>query len=75
MDPKETTKTQNACPSCPCGGQSCIVTRRSFGDFVHEDYVFKKLGLQVRLNCFQKPTKEQEDAMRKELEGVDSIVF
>lgn len=38
---------------CPCGGgQSCIVDRRRIGDWVLEDYVFRKNNLSLRKNCF-----------------------
>ena len=51
---------------CPCGGgQSCIVDRRWFEDWVHEDDVFVSNGLPVRKNCFSISSKEQEKAMKK----------
>ena len=46
--------------SCPCGGgQSCIVDRREFGDWVYEDEVFKKVGLSTRKNCYTPLTSKQ----------------
>lgn len=49
---------------CPCGGgQSCIVDRRSVGDFVHEDDVFISKGLPVRMNCHSVLSKKQKEVM------------
>jgi hypothetical protein len=46
--------------SCPCGGgQSCLVSRRSLGDWVHEDILLIAAGLPLRKNCFDKLTKKQ----------------
>lgn len=45
---------------CPCGGgQSCMVSRRSLGDWVPEDNIFKSADLPIRKNCFSEYTKEQ----------------
>ena len=51
---------------CPCGGgQSCMVDRRSLGDWVPEDIVFKKNNLPLRKNCFSALTKEQEKVLKR----------
>ena len=51
---------------CPCGGgQSCIVDRRSVGDFVHEDDLFIESKLPTRKHCFTKFTKKQENVMKQ----------
>jgi len=61
---------------CPCGGgQSCIVDRRSFGDLVHEDIVFKKAGVPLRKNCVQEPTTDQQKAMTDAMLGHDSVMI
>ena len=53
------TKIKQYSP-CPCGGgQSCIVDRREFNDWVYEDEVFKKVGLPTRKNCYTPHTFEQ----------------
>ena len=50
---------------CPCGGgQSCIVSRREVGDWVHEDQVFKSHGLGLRENCYQPLSESQKQAMK-----------
>lgn len=50
--------------NCPCGGgQSCIVHRRSFGDWVHEDDIFWAAGLPVRKDCATPLTDAQKRAM------------
>ena len=52
--------------SCPCGGgQSCIITRRYMGDWVHEDMVFKQSGLPFRKSCLAPYSALQESAMAK----------
>jgi hypothetical protein len=46
------SNSTSAC-KCPCGGgQSCIVDRRSVGDFVLEDLVREKHNLPLRTNCY-----------------------
>lgn len=51
--------------SCPCGGgQSCIKSRRSVGDWVHEDDVFKAKGLDIRKDCSTPFTKEQKELLK-----------
>ena len=78
-DKKEGKKRKREVQECPCmGGQSCIVLRRAAHDWVHEDDVLREAGLPVRENCFSKPTKEQNNAMKEfqekmEKEGFDSI--
>lgn len=70
---------QETCP-CPCGGgQSCIVDRRKAGDFVHEDYLMEKAGVQKRKNCFEEPSAKhrrvfKEFNKQKSKEGFESIV-
>ena len=55
---------------CPCGGgQSCMVDRRLMGDWVQEDEIFKKAGLDVRENCLHLWTPDQERAMRIAMRG------
>ena len=50
---------------CPCGGgQSCIVDRRRFQDWVHEDDVYRAAGVPVREHCLSPPTNVQVDAMQ-----------
>jgi hypothetical protein len=50
--------------SCPCGGgQSCIVSRRSLGDWVHEDDLLIDAGLPLRKNCFDKLNKKQKKVL------------
>ena len=52
-------------PLCKCGGgQSCIVDRRSVGDWVHEDDVFLSAGLPLRKNCMQPYYENQEEALK-----------
>ena len=61
-----TNSTDFSSCRCPCGGgQSCIVDRRSLGDWVHEDDVFKSHNLPVRKNCCTKFTSEQIKVMSK----------
>ncbi len=51
--------------SCPCGGgQSCIVSRRRFGDWVHEDDVFRANNIPLRKNCYRSYSKEQFNVMK-----------
>ena len=51
--------------SCPCGGgQSCIKSRRSVGDWVHEDDILKHYDLQIRKDCCTPFTKEQEEVLK-----------
>jgi len=69
-NPGRTCSEQN-----PCGGQSCIVLRRRFGDFVHEDYVFQQAGLPRRENCSSDYSSAQESAMIGALEGHSVVVF
>jgi len=50
---------------CPCGGgQSCIVDRRRFQDWVHEDDVYRAVGVPVREHCLSPLTNVQIDAMQ-----------
>jgi hypothetical protein len=50
---------------CPCGGgQSCIVDRRSVGDWVNEDDVFIQSGIPLRKNCFVNYTTKQKKALK-----------
>ena len=50
--------------SCPCGGgQSCLVSRRSLGDWVHEDVIFKAAGLPLRKDCTLDYTQKQKQAI------------
>ena len=58
--------------ACPCGGgQSCIVLRRSFGDWVHEDDVLKAVGLAPRLHCCEPFTEVQTAEMLRWFEVHD----
>ena len=51
--------------SCPCGGgQSCIVSRRSVGDWVHEDSVFRANNLPLRKNCYCSYSRKQFNVMK-----------
>lgn len=51
--------------SCPCGGgQSCIVSRRSVGDWVHEDNVFRSNNLPLRKNCYCSYSRKQINVMK-----------
>jgi len=62
--------------SCSCGGgQSCIIERRLVGDFVHEDEVFKKNNIALRNNCLKEYTKEQNDAIIKDMAKYSSIKY
>lgn len=65
-------------PACteanPCGGQSCIVARRQHGDFVHEDFVFRRRGLPLRATCSPPPTPEQHVAFEAAMYGYVSVV-
>lgn len=55
---------------CKCGGgQSCIVDRRKVGDWVHEDDVFKSVGLPLRKHCLQPYYETQMDALNNNLSG------
>ena len=57
--PARIGKSRPAFP-CPCGGgQSCIVMRRMFGDWVHEDGVFTAANLPLRPNCRTPYSQEQ----------------
>ena len=64
---------------CPCtrfpagGGMSCIVLRRRYGDWVHEDEVLLAAGLPVREHCLSDPTPEQLIAMNNAMIGYDSF--
>lgn len=64
---------------CGCGGgQSCIVDRRKFGDWVHEDDVLKAAGLPVRENCLSVPSQAQTKAMKDWFEShgnPDALVY
>ncbi len=61
--------------NCPCGGnQSCIVLRRSYGDWVHEDDILKAANLPVRKNCVSEPTPEQCKAIDTAMQGYNSVV-
>ena len=77
-DKKEGKKRK--APECPCGGgQSCIVSRRYAHDWVVEDDVLREANVPLREHCFSKPTKQQNNAMKKHHEmmekgGYDSIV-
>ena len=56
--------------TCPCGGgMSCIVDRRSLGDWVHEDEVFMSGKCSLRKNCLDPMTDAQikllKEALRK----------
>lgn len=64
MQNNQTNQTnQNNC-QCPCGGgQSCIVDRRTIGDWVQEDDILKQAKLKVRENCYSQPTPKQEKAL------------
>jgi len=54
----------NLLQTCPCnGGQSCIVIRRQYGDWVHEDDVMRQANLPLRKDCDTEPTDEQISAM------------
>lgn len=67
--------------SCPCGGgQSCIVDRRNFGDFVIIDDVMKKAGLPLFINCYDSGTPAQKNAWNNYMKafqqsGYDSVVI
>ena len=55
---------------CPWGGgQSCIVARRRFEDFVHEDDVFADAGIPPRRNCTVPYTPEQKVAIERVMGG------
>ena len=57
---------KNKIPKCPCGGgQSCIVLRRFFKDWVHEDDIFKKNKLSLRKDCLSKYTEKQKKCLFK----------
>lgn len=61
---------------CPCGGgQSCIVNRRHVGDYVDEDNIFKKVGLDIRKNCHTPFTIEQQEAMNNYMKGFNSVII
>jgi len=50
---------------CPCGGgQSCLVSRRIVGDWVHEDDVFRANNIRLRKNCYCSYSKEQFKVMK-----------
>ena len=78
-DKKGKKNKQQKILQCPCGGgQSCIVDRRRYNDWVHEDDVLRQNGLSVRTNCHTPFTIEQEAAMstffaRMSDEGFTSI--
>ena len=61
---------------CPCGGgKECVLSRRSRGEWIHEDAVLVAAGLPIREHCLSTPTKEQRDAMDVAFEGYDSFVY
>ena len=63
---KNTVANMPTSMMCPCGGGlSCIVERRFVGDYVHEDHIFKYIGLSIRKNCFDKFYKCQKKELRK----------
>ena len=54
--------------SCACGGgQSCIVSRRCMGDWIHEDMVFKDADISLRTSCLQPYSVQQENALKQAL--------
>ena len=70
----ESPKRKKCDFSCPCGGgQSCPVSRRSLGDYVLEDEVFKKNKWPLRKDCSVPFTKEQLAAMDAEFGEYDSL--
>lgn len=59
---------------CLCGGgQSCIVDRRQVGDIVYEDVIFEKHNIPKRASCFVPFTKEQEEILKYEMNGYNSV--
>jgi hypothetical protein len=56
----------NCTPELPCGGQSCIVARRTQGNSVHEDIVFDKQGAPRRSCCSAPYSTEQTLAFQAE---------
>ena len=62
-------------PICPCGGgQSCIIDRRTVGDWIHEDDVFRTFNIPLRTSCMQPYTSQQDKALKHAMNGFDSVV-